>query len=165
MQEGKVLMQLLNIQTILDYISTGRYFLYIRSRIRCFLTSVHTAIVEFSEATHPYLSTVLDTKSGQSEAADGLFRLHCEIVCPLVRNPFLFSSIPISNSMVLEYDLCVRILKSRWFPFHSLPQKLLTPTIQGFSLGFAAVTLTCGAVLKPCSISLSCAKASGAASR
>jgi hypothetical protein len=94
-------MQLLNIQAYLNHVQLAAIFFTSEVEYDAFLPA-YTAIVEFSEAVHPYLSTVLDTKSGQRKATGGLFRFHCGIVCPLVRNPILFSPIPTLNSIALE---------------------------------------------------------------
>lgn len=94
-------MQLLNIQACLNHVQLAAIFFPSEVEYDAFLPA-YMAIVELSEAVHPYLSTVLNTKSGQSKTAGGLFRFHCGIVCPLVRNSFLFLPMPTSNSMVLE---------------------------------------------------------------
>ncbi|KAE9376674.1 hypothetical protein N431DRAFT_400960 [Stipitochalara longipes BDJ] len=81
-QEDKVLMQLLNIQAYFSHIQLAAIFFTSEIDYDIFL-STFTAIVELSEVVHPYLSTVLDTDSGERKAASRLFRFHSGIVYPL----------------------------------------------------------------------------------
>jgi hypothetical protein len=87
-------MQLLKIQAHLNHIQLAAIFFTSEVEYDAFLPE-YAAIVEMSEGIHPYLSTTLDTNSGEKKVAGGIFRFQSGIVHPLVRNPFPSSSIPV----------------------------------------------------------------------
>jgi len=87
-------MQLLKIQAHLNHVQLAAVFFTSEVEYDTFLPE-YAAIVEMSEAIHPYLSTTLDTQRGEKKVAGGIFRFQSGIVHPLVRKPSLSSPIPI----------------------------------------------------------------------
>jgi len=138
-------MQLLKIQAYLSHIQLAAIFFTSEMDYDAFLPTF-TAIVELSEAVHPYVSTILDTNSGERKAAGRLFRFHIGIVYPLVCNQFLLPPIP-ASSMFLEQDMYHKIHKRHQLPSPALCPNLLTPIIHSPSPELAAVIPISGAVL------------------
>ena len=87
MQEERVVMQLLNIQAHLNHIQLAAMFMSSEVEYDALLPEF-TAIVELSEAAHPYLSSFHVARSQYGIAAGGLFRFERGIVFPLLSNPY-----------------------------------------------------------------------------